>query len=308
MFVPTQFHKPPFSITQSQEESAKLKFQAISFAYNYLKDPERRKDYDQEGILPDENDIGDSDENKPNDWKDYFDLIFGKLTSTKKIDDFELQYKMSLEEEADVLKYYQQFEGNLAKCLEFVMLSQDRDVKRWMEDYIQPAIDEGKVPNFEVNLKSSMTKIEKKLAKEQKKQKDSNKTNQKKPSDAKSGPKDEDIEEGEEEEEFIDDNETESEDSEEDNKRKSKKRKASKPSAKKAKPAVTKKRRQVIGGCGPSDRLIAAIRGRGNGGGGANLFASLGARYGVDMSNDDPLDDDAFEKIQSKLKNKKRGK
>mmetsp|Transcript_19197 Transcript_19197/g.47452 ORF Transcript_19197/g.47452 Transcript_19197/m.47452 type:complete len:358 (-) Transcript_19197:34-1107(-) len=312
-----------FHPDKNKEESAKLQFQAISFAYNYLKDPERRKDYDQEGILPEENDIGDDseDEDKPNDWKTYFDMIFGKLSSTKKIDDFELKYKMSLEEEADVLKYYEQFQGNLSKCLEFVMLSQERDVKRWMEDYIQPAIDEGKVSNYEANLKSSMAKIDKKLAKENKKLEKASEaaaSAQKQKQSKKNNTKamEEDTEEEEEEEEkevVIDEDETESEDSDED-KRKSKKKKAAAPksTAKKAKPTVTKKRRrrQVIGGCGPSDALVTAIRGRRNDSGGAgNLFTSLGARYGVDMSkDDDPLDDAAFAKIQSKLKNKKKKK
>ncbi|CAJ1947193.1 unnamed protein product [Cylindrotheca closterium] len=295
-----------FHPDKNKEESAKLQFQAISFAYNYLKDPERRKDYDEEGILPDENDMGDNgddDNDKPNDWKAYFDMIFGKLSSTKKIDDFELKYKMSLEEEADVLKYYEQFQGNLVKCLEFVMLSQDRDVKRWMEDYIQPAIDEGKVTNYEANLKSSIGKIDKKLAREQKKNQSKQKKTKTKVEE------DEEGEEDDEEEVAIDEDETESEDSEDD-KRKSKKKKAAKPAAKKAKPTVTKRRRQVMGGCGPSDGLIAAIRGRQNSrnsGGSENLFASLGARYGVDMGDDDPLDDAAFAKIQSKLK-KKKGK
>jgi hypothetical protein len=224
-------------------------------------------------VLPEENDMDSGEGGVNQDWKRYFDLIFGKAMSTKKIDSFELKYKMSVEEESDVLKYYTKFEGNLVKCLEFVMLSQERDVERWMEDYIQPAIDEGKVEIFASALKKSRAKIQKKLAKEQ------------------------------QEEQEMDEDETETEES--DQEAMKAKPMIKKTTAKKAKPTKTKTKNKTAknnksSSTGPSENLIAAIRNkRGSGG---NTFAALGARYGVDMSNDDPLDDAAFAKIRSKFK------
>ena len=50
-------------------------------------------------------------------------------TTADIIDAFEVKYKCSDEEEQDVLKYYTQFEGNLNKMLECVMLSSDADKK-----------------------------------------------------------------------------------------------------------------------------------------------------------------------------------
>ena len=38
------------------------------------------------------------------------------------------------------------------------------------------------------------------------------------------------------------------------------------------------------------------------------VFASLGARYGVSMDDDDPMGDDEFEKIQKRLNSKKRSR
>jgi hypothetical protein len=227
-------------------------------------------------VLPEESDMDSGEGGVNQDWKRYFDLIFGKLMSTKKIDSFELKYKMSAEEESDVLKYYTKFEGNLVKCLEFVMLSHERDVERWMEDYIQPAIDEGKVETFPSALKNSRAKIQKKLAKEQQ----------------------------QEEEEELDEDETETEESDQEPVKA--KSTTKKTTAKKAKPTQTKNKNKTSknkksSSAGPSDDLIAAIRNKKRGGGG-NPFSALGARYGVDMSNDDPLDDAAFAKIQSKFK------
>ncbi len=75
-----------------------------------LKDPSKRKQYDEDGIIPYDDDDDDTNEQSKKSWKDYFDLIFGKL-STDDIDSFSRKYKMSDEEEKDVLKNYVKFKG-----------------------------------------------------------------------------------------------------------------------------------------------------------------------------------------------------
>jgi len=76
-----------------------------------LKDPKRRKHYDEDGVIPFDNDDDDeTSEQSKTSWKDYFDLIFGKL-STDDIDSFAAKYKMSDEEEKDVLENYTKFKG-----------------------------------------------------------------------------------------------------------------------------------------------------------------------------------------------------
>ncbi|KAG7366390.1 molecular chaperone DnaJ [Nitzschia inconspicua] len=265
---------------KNDTQDAKLKFQAISWAYNYLKDPDKRQDYDQEGIIPQDDQNDDDDDDMDNgarkSWKDYFDTIFGKL-SVDDIDNFAMKYKMSEEEEKDVLENYTKFQGNLVKMLEFVMLSEERDVSRWMEDYIQPAIAEGKVENYEAAVKKAMLTIDKKLAKEKKNQVVSM-------------------------EDFSTD-ETETEES--DNDLKESKLKASKTktkAVKKAKPTQAKKRSQKKNtGSSSQNDLIAMIR---NKNGRGNPLASIAARYGVSNVDEDPLDDAAFAKLQSKMKKK----
>jgi DnaJ family protein C protein 9 len=105
-------------------ETAKLKFQAISWTYSFLKCPEKRSDYDKYGSLPSEDDETAGEEGS-DQWKSYFDTIFGKV-SVGKINEFALKYKMSKEEEDDVLSNYEKFRGDLAKMLEFVMLSDEK--------------------------------------------------------------------------------------------------------------------------------------------------------------------------------------
>merc|ERR1711935_839642 len=108
-----------------------------------------------------------TNEQSKNSWKDYFDLIFGKL-STDDIDSFAQKYKMSDEEEKDVLENYAKFKGNLKKMLEFVMLSEERDISRWIEDYIQPAIQEKKVDNFKEMLEKTRLQVAKKIQNQKK--------------------------------------------------------------------------------------------------------------------------------------------
>ena len=129
-----------------EREDAKIKFQAISMAYTILSDEEKRAEYDESGDLYEDDDMP-SNKAGVDLWTDYFANIFPSVT-TADIDAFEVKYKCSDEEEADVLKYYSQFKGDLNKMLECVMLSSDIDKERWVKDYINPAIQSGDVKDF----------------------------------------------------------------------------------------------------------------------------------------------------------------
>eukprot|EP00804_Cyclotella_cryptica_P013615 CCRYP_012956-RA/>CCRYP_012956-RA protein AED:0.12 eAED:0.12 QI:0/-1/0/1/-1/1/1/0/361 len=142
-------------LSQAERDDAKAKFQAISLAYNILSDEEKRAEYDDSGDLYDEDDDLSSSKAGVKQWTDYFRNIFPTVT-TADIDAFEVKYKCSDEEEADVLKYYMQFKGDLNKMLECVMLSSDVDKERWVKDYITPAIERGDVKDFNSMLKKTL--------------------------------------------------------------------------------------------------------------------------------------------------------
>jgi DnaJ family protein C protein 9 len=241
---------------KNPDEDAKLKFQAISWAYQLLKNPEKRADYDKDGVIPHDDD-NDADDGEENHWKNYFDLIFGKV-STQDIDQFAMKYKMSEEEEQDVLKHYEKFKGNLLKMLDYVMLSEERDVQRWVEDYIKPAIETRKVKDYSETLNKTVKQVQKKIDTENEKLQDTD--------------------------------ETETEGSDENTGEHTKMATRKKPPPRKAKPTKAKKAK-----CSQQD-LIAAIRNKN----GSNPLAAIGARYGVSMDEEDPLDDVAFAKLQSK--------
>jgi DnaJ family protein C protein 9 len=271
-----------------------LKFQAVSLAYQILQDPEARTDYDESGHIP--SDAPDDDDTAAakqgmQQWKQYFDQIFGKVT-TSDIDAFSSKYKCSDEEKRDVLKEFKARRGNLVKMLDFVMLSEPRDCLRWVEDYIKPAMEEGEMDDkYASTMEKTLIQCQKKVEKE----------NEQAAAE----------EEEEEEQEETDDEATESEEEEEEVKkpvRRSASNSKKQPQPKKAKPTQTKRKQKAAAG-GSMDDLISQIQNKKRGGGG--VLASLGARYGVPMGDgdgddNDPLNDAEFAKMQAKVSKRKQ--
>jgi hypothetical protein len=213
--------------------------------------------------------------------KQYFDTIFGKVTSSD-IEAFASKYKCSDEEKRDVLKEFKKQKGDLVKMLDFVMLSEARDAIRWVEDFIVPAVEAGEL---EEGYRAKMDKTLKEC------QKRADKENQQ-----------------------SDDSETESEEEmkpvarrqKSEEKKPAARRQKTKTPPKKGKPTVSKKRSKTnTDTAGNMDDLVAAIQNKNRGGASSSVFTSLGARYGVSMTEDeDPLNDAEFAKIQAKLKKK----
>jgi len=134
------------------DADATVKFQAISLAYDILSDPKKRKEYDETGELHDDDDILDGG---ANNWDAYFRNLF-KRVSMEDIDNFESQYKGSEEERGDVLKYYKKCKGNLDDMLNCVMLSEEVDKKRWIKDFITPAVENEGVKWYKEAIEKTM--------------------------------------------------------------------------------------------------------------------------------------------------------
>ena len=290
----------PDKTKEKDAELAKEKFQAISFAYEILKNPAKRSEYNETGHVDEGDADDDSNDGARKDWKEYFDRIFGKVT-TSKIDQFALKYKCSEEEQRDVMKEYKKFKGDLVKMLEYVMLSEPRDAKRWVDDYITPAIQAKDVPDYSDKIEASMKKIDKKIEAENKKKSKSKK--------AKGNKKPESDEESEDEEMSDGDSEaTETESVEEAPPVKNKKKSNEKVAAKKGKPTKAKVAKKRGKGNKEEDlyAMIQANKAKRSG----DLPANLGARYGVQMDDedDDPMNDKEFEAIQQRMAKKKKAR
>jgi DnaJ family protein C protein 9 len=279
----------PDKVAGKQDE-----FQALTVAYNVLKDDNSRKEYDDSGELVDADDGENA--NSFDDMKNYFSSIFGQVTVSK-IDQFAEKYKCSEEEESDVLKYYQQCKGHVGKMLQNVMLSTERDAERWIEDYLKPAIESGGVPDYTKNLNKTLQACLKKLQQE------------------------EEIDDDEEAMEAVfDDDATESDDSDEEPQKKppAKNKVSPKkvpPAKKRTTPAKQKKKTKAQREAEEAEAFMAFIQGRKKqssltiGQQGYNtVLNGLASKYGGVVEDDDPLDDEAFAKIQAGMAKKKKSK
>ena len=256
---------------KNPEPDAALKFQAISLAYQILSDPETKREYDETGVIPTAEDDATTTSGA-DQWKEYFSQVFGKVTVSD-IENFATKYKCSDEERRDVLKACQKHHGDLVKLMDYVMLSAPLDAPRWVEDYLEPAWAEGELDEaLRAKVESSLAILRKRMEKD-----------------------DDPVEDDDD-----DDDETESEEEEAaaaalspTNKKLASPTKRTAHKAKATKPKQKAK--------DDMQDLVAAIR---NKRGGGNILQSLGSRYGVtlnDDDDDDPLDDAAFAKAQSRL-------
>jgi DnaJ homolog subfamily C member 9 len=267
------YYRKALTCHPDKVEGKEREFQALSVVYEVLKNPESRAEYDEHGELVDEDELNATEFDA---WKAYFDNIFGRIT-TSQIDKFAEKYKCSEEEEQDVLKYYQQFQGDLIKMLESVMLSSERDTQRWVEDFIRPAVKDGRVPDYTTAMERTLKKCLAKIDQP-------------------------DDEEGEAAAATKDDNDadaTESEDSGPKKKNKAIKKKVAPPKAK-----MTKKQKEAE----EAEALFAKIRGKNSlvkrKEGFNNMLSGIASKYGG--VEDDPLDDAEFERIQKGLKKRKK--
>jgi DnaJ homolog subfamily C member 9 len=278
------------------DENAAANFQAVTAAYQILLDPDMRAAYDESEEIPADGPDDDGDDNGAhNQWKEFFDRIFGKVT-VGDIEAFAAKYKCSDEEKRDVLKEYTARKGNLVKMLEFVMLSEARDAQRWVEDYLQPAIEAKEISSLYVDtMEKSLKKLQKKV--EQQDAAAAAKEGEDNDDDDDDIDPEDDKDEEDDDETEIEEEETPPAQRKRRRNQSTEKRSSGKQSPKKPKPSKSKSKENNM-----SD-LVAQIQNRR--GTAANAIANLGARYGVSMEDDeDPLNDKDFANTQAKLHTK----
>lgn len=102
----------PDRVIDDLKEEATKKFQVLAKVHFVLSDTDRRKLYDDHGIIANE----DSLESEA-DWANYWRILFPKVTE-KDINSFMDKYIGSKEEEDDLINIYNRFEGDLNKISE----------------------------------------------------------------------------------------------------------------------------------------------------------------------------------------------
>lgn len=135
----------PDRVDDDLKEEATKKFQTLAQVHYVLSDSERRRLYDDHGIIANE----DSLESEA-DWVNYWRLLFPKVTE-KDITGFMDKYIGSKDEEDDLIKVYNRYEGDLDKiCESHIGYDEERtvaDLKRLLKA--------GKIESFDKFVKES---------------------------------------------------------------------------------------------------------------------------------------------------------
>mmetsp|Transcript_10151 Transcript_10151/g.11881 ORF Transcript_10151/g.11881 Transcript_10151/m.11881 type:complete len:279 (-) Transcript_10151:727-1563(-) len=132
------------------DKSSTAKFQTLKRVYEVLSDPEKRRVYDNTGSLED----SEIDGEKFQDLYDYYRTIFKKVT-TEDIASYEVKYRGSSSERAELLRLYMDHEGDMELVFAWLPCSREAlDSHRFM-DQIQLAIKAGEVQQYKKFLKWS---------------------------------------------------------------------------------------------------------------------------------------------------------
>ncbi|GAB67852.1 DnaJ domain containing protein [Plasmodium cynomolgi strain B] len=137
-------------------EKCKEMFLQIQKAYEILRDPEKRKNYDEFGLEDDEY----------SEFKNYLNpKFFHERIKVEDILNYEKKYKNSLDEKEDLIEFYNKFNGNLTHILEYIPFSEEADLTRYIDIYnsLFKSKEIKKTPDYDKSLKN-MNNIVKKYA------------------------------------------------------------------------------------------------------------------------------------------------
>jgi len=111
-----------------EDPDASEKFTNLNNAYKILLDDEKRKLYDETG------EIDDSVEIDLEGTYEYYKKVYPTIT-LQDIDDFGGKYRNSELEKEDLYNYYIEYQGDMTNLLEFIPLSINDDIERFIEFY-----------------------------------------------------------------------------------------------------------------------------------------------------------------------------
>ncbi|KJP89963.1 hypothetical protein AK88_00419 [Plasmodium fragile] len=137
-------------------QKCKEMFLQIQKAYEILRDPEKRKNYDEFGLEDDEY----------IEFKNYLNpKLFHERIKVEDILNYEKKYKNSSDEKEDLIEFYNKYNGNLTHILEYIPFSEESDLPRYIDIYnnLFKSKEIKQTPDYDKSLKN-MNNIVKKYS------------------------------------------------------------------------------------------------------------------------------------------------
>jgi DnaJ family protein C protein 9 len=144
------------------KKESTIKFQVLGKIYSILGDEEKKKLYDESGVIDGEDDEGMFSSNVK-DWEKYWRSLFKKI-SREDIDSFFQTYKNSAEERADLIKFYEKHKGDMDLILEEVFSEDSSEDEPRFREILNDAIEKGECKKFAKFVNESKSKIGKRKA------------------------------------------------------------------------------------------------------------------------------------------------
>ncbi|KAL4910053.1 hypothetical protein BDW74DRAFT_144330 [Aspergillus multicolor] len=162
-------HHPDKAPADAREE-ANQQFQKIAFAYAILSDTRKRQRFDLTGSTAEAVDLDDDF-----DWVDFYREQFSTAIDANVLARFKNEYQGSEEEINDVLTAYENYEGDLDRVYESVMLSNVLDDDNRFRAIIDKAIEDEKVVEYKNYTDEPEKKRQQRLKRAQKEAKEAEK-------------------------------------------------------------------------------------------------------------------------------------
>ncbi|CAF0850434.1 unnamed protein product [Brachionus calyciflorus] len=145
----------------SKKHDAKEKFQVLGKIYSVLSDEEKKKIYDETGSVDGGDEFFGAD---IKDWEGHWRKMFKKVT-TDDVDKFFENYRNSDEERADLLKFFEKYQGDMDLILQEMFSSDSLEDEPRFKEIINEAIKKGDAEEYEKFINDNKKKATKRKAK-----------------------------------------------------------------------------------------------------------------------------------------------